>query len=257
VVAVAFALMDHNGNGSVDREEFSKVLKAIQSRASHPSSIQHKISANLMSAQGGLVKQFFGADGKKELTPERFKKFLAEMREAMTRLEFQYYDYNDKGYICARDFALSIVGHARIKHVDGYLDKIDDMPKDLAQKRITYDEFRMLRLVWRRLRQLSVALEFMKSSSGMDFTPEEFIDIVSRVMKCTLPQSMVDVLYYLFGSANGGLNTAFMMSVMDRSFETGPVIGGDQSGKKSMGGGGGGKSFFDCVSECTAKRSNG
>ncbi|KAL4548340.1 hypothetical protein Ndes2526B_g00916 [Nannochloris sp. 'desiccata'] len=255
-VDVAFALMDHNGNGSVDRQEFSKVLTAIQARASHPSSIQHKINADLMSADGGLVKQFFGTDGKKELTPGSFKKFLAEMREALTRLEFQYYDYNDKGYITARDLALSIVGHARIKHVDGYLDKIDDMPKDLSQKRITYEEFRMLRLVWRRLRQLSVALEFMKSSSGMDFTPDEFIDIVLRVMKFKLPQTMVDVLYHLFGNQNGGLNTAFMMSVMDRSFETGPVIGGDQSGKKS-GSGGGSKSFFDCVSECTAKRSNG
>lgn len=248
--------MDHNGNGSVDRQEFSKVLKAIQSRASHPSSIQHKNNANLMSADGGLVKLFFGTNGKKELTPGNFKKFLAEMREALTRLEFQYYDYNDKGYISARDFALSIVGHARMKHVDGYLDKIDDMPKDISEKRITYEEYRMLRLVWRRLRQLSIALEFMKSSSGMDFTPDEFIDIVSRVMKCKLPRTMVDVLYHLFGNRNGGLNTVFMMSVMDRSFETGPVLGGDQGGKKS-GSGGGSKSFFDCVSECTAKLSNG
>jgi hypothetical protein len=247
--------MDYDGNGSVDRTEFSNVLQAIQSRASHPSSIQHKISADLISAQGGLVKQFFGADGKKELTPDRFKKFLAEMREAMTRLEFQYYDYNDKGYIKAADFALSVIGHARIKHVDGYLDKVENMPKDLAEKRITYDEFRMLRLVWRRLRQLSVALEFMKSSSGTDFTPAEFVDIVSRVMKVKLPDTMVDVLYYLFGDANGGLNTVFMMSVMDRSFETGPVINGsDTSGSK---GGGKKKSFFDCVSECTAKRNNG
>jgi Ca2+-binding EF-hand superfamily protein len=248
--------MDHNGNGAVDRQEFSKVLKAIQARASHPSSIQHKIRADLMSAQGGLVRQFFGTDGKKELTPDRFKKFLAEMREAMTRLEFQYYDYNEKGYITAKDFALSIVGHARIKHVDGYLDKIAEMPKELAENRINYDEFRMMRLVWRKLRQLSVALEFMKSSSGMDFTPEEFVDIVSRVMKCKLPQSMVDVIYFLFGNANGGLNTVFMMSVLDRSFETGPVIaGGDTSGKmKSSSGGSGSKSFFECVSECTAKR---
>jgi len=248
--------MDHNGNGSVDREEFSKVLKAIQSRASHSSSIQHKISADLMSAEGGLVEQFFGTNGKKELTPGSFKRFLAEMREALTRLEFQYYDYNDKGYIFARDFALSIVGHARIKHVDGYLDKIDDMPKDISQKRITYEEYRMLRLVWRKLRQLSIALEFMKSSSGMDFTPDEFIEIISRVMKCKLSQAMVDVLYYLFGNQHGGLNTVFMMSVMDRSFETGPVIGGDQSGNNS-GSGGSSKSFFDCVSECAAKLRNG
>ena len=242
--------MDYNGNGAVDRQEFTKVLQAIQTRASHPSAIQHKITANLISANGGLVKQFFGPDGKKELTPDRFKKFLAEMREAMTLLEFQYYDYNNKGYITAKDLALSIIGHARIKHVDGYLDKIDEMPADLAQKRITYEDFRMLRLVWRRLRQLSVALEFMKSSSGMDFTPVEFIDIVSRVMKCKLPQSMVDVLFYLFSGPNGGLNTQFMMSVMDRSFETGPLIGGDQSGKNLSVG----KSFFDCVSECTSAR---
>ena len=258
-VEVAFALMDQDGNGSVDVEEFHQVLMAIQSRASKaPSHATHqrKTSVSLASSKGGLVTLFFGADGSKKLTPVVFKTFLSDFREGMMELEFKWYDFRNKGSIAARDFALSVVGCARLKHIDEYLDQIEAMPKEIAEKQVTYEDFKAFRSVWRRLRQLAVALEFWRHSSGRDFSPAELISVVDRVMKVKLPPQIVDVLFYLFSGEEGCLNTHYMLRVMDRHFEAGL---GQAMENGAMGGGGGGgegqRGLFECLSKCTKKQS--
>ena len=239
--------MDDDGSGKVDKKEFGKILEAIQTQALRPTTTHHKSPVQIATADGGLVSLFFGADGKQQLSPAMFKQFVTEMRDEMTRLEYEWYNYKGTGSISARDFALSIVGCARLKHVDGYLDKVHEMPATLANKKISFEEFKAFRAVWARLKRLSVALEFWRSSSGLPFSPKEFQSLVKRVMQIDLSDSVVDVIFYLFDHPEG-LNTHFMLSVMDRSYMTGPTLvdGAKKAGNE--------KSFFDCMSECTKKR---
>lgn len=246
--------MDSDGNGAVDHEEFGKVLTAIQSRASKPTGTlrQGAAALHLATAQGGVVAAFFGTDGKKSLTPAAFKKFLADLREEMARLEFAWYDHRGVGSITARDFALSVVGCAKLKHLDEYLDKIDAMPEGLATKSVSLSEFKDFRGVWRRLRRLAVALEFWRQVSGQDWTPGDFVNVVQRVMGVALAPAVVDVIFYLFDSPRG-LNTHYMLAVMDRHFETGPkLLGGKDQGSAAAGGEK--RSIFDCISECSRSR---
>lgn len=251
--SVAFALMDEDSSGSVDKKEFGHVLESIQKRATIPHLAHLNSVSHLASAKGGMIAQFFGKDGKEELTPAKFKNFLSKMKEELVRLEFSWYDFGNVGSISARDFALSVAGCARLKHIDGYLTRIEEMPDKLADKRITYADFTAFRGVWRRLRRLSVALEFWRDSSGRDVGPEDFISVVSRVMGINLPKHVVDVVFYLFNDPEGKLNTQFMLSVMNRHFETGPILNGSQKTEVSSQR----KSFFDCINECSKKRRGG
>ena len=245
--------MDEDSSGSVDRHEFGNVLEAIQIRASVPYAMHLNKIVKLGEAKGGVIAQFFGKNGDRELTPKEFGQFISKMKEELVRLEFKWYDYSNIGSISARDFALSVVGCARLKHIDGYLTKIEEMPDALADERLTYADFQAFRGVWRHLRKLSVALEFWRDSSGQDFTPEDFRSVISRVMGINLSKTMIDVVFYLFTDPAGKLNTQFMLSVMNRHFETGPILNGAQKSDTPEGK----KSFFDCVNECSTKRRGG
>lgn len=46
--------------------------------------------------QYGLMKRFFGLDGKQALSLEAFQTFIAALRHELTRLEFNYYDYQGR-----------------------------------------------------------------------------------------------------------------------------------------------------------------
>ena len=73
---------------------------------------------------GGLVANFFGVDGLKQLDLRAFRDFLHQLHDDIVRLEFAHYDYKHNGTILAVDFANSIAAAAEIRHVDRVLDKV-------------------------------------------------------------------------------------------------------------------------------------
>ena len=62
----------------------------------------------------------------------------------MLRLEFAHYDYKLRGTISAKDFALSMVASADIKHLNKLLDRADDLDNEphLRNMRVTFEEFK-------------------------------------------------------------------------------------------------------------------
>lgn len=247
--AVAFTLMDTDGNGTVDSTEFENLLSAIQARASrhHAAALRHSV-ADLNVARGGLVAAFFGADSKKTLSLPAFKKFLEELREEMVRLEFSFYDYAGRGHITGKDFAHSVVGSARLKHIDSYLDKVEELPGELAEAKVTLDQFRAFRKVWRHMHRLGVALDFKRSTTN-GLTPAELLRVVNRVLGVTLTPETVEILFHLFSDGQGGLNTTWLLSVMDRHFETGMFSLLEGGAVEPQGQ----RSFLECMSKCTTR----
>lgn len=73
----------------------------------------------------GLLVHFFGPKLNKRLKLAQFKKFIAELHEAIARLEFEHYDYNSRGRISGINLALALLARCSVKIVDKYLDKVN------------------------------------------------------------------------------------------------------------------------------------
>lgn len=57
------------------------------------------------------------------------------------RLEFAHYDFNSRGTIPAKDFALSMVASADINHINKFLDRADELDQypDIKSMRVTFE----------------------------------------------------------------------------------------------------------------------
>ena len=76
------------------------------------------------------------------------------------RLEFAHYDYHSQGTISAKDFALSMVASADMRHINKFLDRIEELDnkENLRDIRITFEEFKSFAELRKRLRPLSMAI---------------------------------------------------------------------------------------------------
>lgn len=87
----------------------------------------------------------------------------------MVILEFKHYDYKLRGSISAKDFALSMVASADLKHLNKLLDRVDVMEKhpEIQNIRITREEFKSFAELRRKLQPLSLALVSFREINGL------------------------------------------------------------------------------------------
>lgn len=93
----------------------------------------------------------------------------------MLRLEFAHYDYKSQGTISAKDFALSMVASADMKHINKFLDRVDELESEpqLKDIHITFDEFKNLAELRKSLRPLSLAIFSYGKVNGL-LTKQDF-----------------------------------------------------------------------------------
>jgi len=87
----------------------------------------------------------------------------------MLRLEFSHYDYKSEGSMSAKDFALSMVASADIRHINKLLDRVDELDKDLHLRnvRITEDEFRKFAELRKKMEPFALALFTFGEVTGL------------------------------------------------------------------------------------------
>lgn len=78
----------------------------------------------------------------------------------MVKLEFAHYDYKLRGTISAKDFALSMVASADLKHLNKLLDRVDDLDNKphIHDIRITPEEFKSFAELRKKLQPFSLAI---------------------------------------------------------------------------------------------------
>ncbi|GMY35558.1 calcium uptake protein, mitochondrial-like isoform X3 [Fagus crenata] len=103
---------------------------------------------------------FFGTDGQASLQYGRFVQFLRDLHDEILRLEFSNYDYNSRGDISAKDFALSLFASADINHINKMLDQVDELSNEphLRDIRITFEEFKAFADLRKELQSFSLAI---------------------------------------------------------------------------------------------------
>ncbi|KAL6781772.1 hypothetical protein ACKKBF_B09355 [Auxenochlorella protothecoides x Auxenochlorella symbiontica] len=165
------------------------------------------------------------------LTLARFAQFVNSLRDEVMAMEFAFYDVDSKGVMAAQDFAYSVIGATRLKHLDQYLDKVEDMPDDLAAETVTKSDFLAFQHIWRQLRRLVIALEFARTVAGR-VTGADLAWVTQHVLGTTLSNTQIKVLEYLFDDGDGGLNIHFLREVMNQSYITGLRIEADDAGRQ-------------------------
>ncbi|XP_020570850.1 calcium uptake protein, mitochondrial [Phalaenopsis equestris] len=220
--SVAFKMFDLDNNGSIERDEFKKVMALMRSYnrqgACHRNGLRIGLKIRGSVENAGLVEYFFGKDGNDRLQHDKFVKFLRDLHDEILRLEFDHYDVKSEGTISAKDFALSMVAAADINHINKFLDRVDVLDKDLHLKdmRITFEEFKAFADLRKRLDLLSFAIFSYGKVNGF-FAKEDFNRAASHVCGVSLSDNVVDVVFHVFDSNNDGhLSSEEFLRVMQK-----------------------------------------
>ncbi|CAL5376734.1 unnamed protein product [Camellia sinensis] len=140
--SVAFKMFDLDNNGKV------MTLMRTHNRqgARHRDGLRIGLKVSGSVEDGDLLEYFFGKDGKQCLEHGKFVQFLRDLHDEILRLEFAHYDYKSQGTIFAKDFALSMVTSADMRHVNKFLDHVEELNDEpnLKDIRITFEEFKNL-----------------------------------------------------------------------------------------------------------------
>ncbi|XP_042039451.1 calcium uptake protein, mitochondrial-like [Salvia splendens] len=207
--SVAFKMFDQDCNGKIDREEFKKVMTLMQAHnrqgAVHCDGLRagHKLCGS--GENGGLVEHFFGRDGKDLLEHETFVQFLRNLHDEMVKLEFAHYDYKLRGTISAKDFALSMVASADLKHLSKLLDRVDDLDHqpNIHNIRITPEEFKSFAEIRKKLQPFSLALFSFGRMNGL-LTRKDLQRAAQQVCGVYLTDNVLDVIFRVFDTNEDG-----------------------------------------------------
>ncbi|KAL6781770.1 hypothetical protein ACKKBF_B09355 [Auxenochlorella protothecoides x Auxenochlorella symbiontica] len=231
-IQVAFHMVDANHSGSIEVLELEALLVSLRKRYCKilPHTGNPPVGDTSRRNAEALMESITGARGG-SLTLARFAQFVNSLRDEVMAMEFAFYDVDSKGVMAAQDFAYSVIGATRLKHLDQYLDKVEDMPDDLAAETVTKSDFLAFQHIWRQLRRLVIALEFARTVAGR-VTGADLAWVTQHVLGTTLSNTQIKVLEYLFDDGDGGLNIHFLREVMNQSYITGLRIEADDAGRQ-------------------------
>ncbi|GAB4854622.1 hypothetical protein Ancab_023205 [Ancistrocladus abbreviatus] len=226
--SVAFKMFDIDNNGVIHKEEFKKVMGLMRAQtrqgASHCDGLRAGIKLGHSVENGGLVEYFFGKDGKTCLQHDKFVQFLRSLHDEILRLEFSHYDYMSRGSISAKDFALSVVASADIKHINKLLEQVDEIDNDanLCNIHISEDEFRKFAELRKRLQPFSLALFSYGKINGL-LTKKDFQRAASQVCDVHLSENVVNIIFHVFDANRDGSLSAneFLRVLAKREMDIG------------------------------------
>ncbi|XLR04633.1 hypothetical protein S83_070831, partial [Arachis hypogaea] len=131
---------------------------------------------------------------------------------------FAYYDYNRKGIISAKDFALSLVAATDINHINKLLDKVEKMNDDsyLRNIKITFQEFEAFAELCKQLEFFSLAIFNYGKISG-ELTKSDFQRAASLVCGITITDAVADIIFHVFyANRDGNLSADEFIKVIQR-----------------------------------------
>ncbi|KAM5564411.1 calcium uptake protein, mitochondrial-like [Rosa sericea] len=206
---VTFKMFDTDNSGEIDKDEFKKVMALMRAcnrqGAQHRGGLRSGLKVRGSVENGGLVEFFFGEDGNARLQLNKFVKFLRDLHNEMLRLEFSHYDYKERGTMVAKDFALSMVASADMRHLSSLLDRVDklDNVPDLRDTQISFEEFKNFAELRKKLQPFALALFSYGKANGM-LTREDFKRAAFHVCGIALSDDVVEIIFHVFDSNRDG-----------------------------------------------------
>ncbi|KAI8822027.1 uncharacterized protein EV422DRAFT_525419 [Fimicolochytrium jonesii] len=238
---ISFKLFDINGDGTVSKDEFEKIMLHHATGLGFGSRLGNQERQKVDVTHSGIYKLFFGNQGEKNMVYDEFIDFMRRLHLETLKLEFAQFDVEEKtNSISMRDFALSCISYAPPSQLPKLIDKAAQLPN--YAERVTFDEFYAFdQMVRTRLHDLGLAYKLYTSMEhGLDRT--DFRRVVKAVTTTDLTAGQVDVIFEMFDfNHDGYLNIdEFYQQVMkgrhSRGLDTDRSIGISK--------------FFHTVSKC-------
>jgi len=216
---IAFKMFDFDGNGEVDYQEFIHVQNILRSQTS--AGMRHRdhgttgsvIHKNIRPA---LTTYFFGLDGEKKLTIDKFSQFQEQLQSEVLKLEFDRYDPDEAGKIQEVDFADSLLTHAGFpeKKMARMRKRVKKGFKEEEKVGIAFQEFMDFFHFLGHIHDVDTALTFYHVA-GASVDQLTFKHVAKTVAGVTLSDHVVDVVYILFDeNQDGELSHKEFVSVM-------------------------------------------
>ena len=200
MVEIAFKMFDKDGNGEVDQNEFTQVMKVMRKMNKMASASRDGGSlSQVKKREIDVVPAFFGSDGKGTLKLKDFERFMDNLFSSLLILEFHLLDPQSTGTVSYRDFASSLLSYGETNFIEKYSSQLETIPK----KSLSFQEFKDFHLVIENIEVIDrVAKLFL--TAGKSFGKKEF-KIASKVASgISLSDDHIDLIFHLFDKNNDG-----------------------------------------------------
>ncbi|CCF23405.1 Calcium uptake protein 1 homolog, mitochondrial [Caenorhabditis elegans] len=226
--ALAFKIFDVDGNGALDKEEFTKVQQLIMSQTTVGQRHRDHITPNQsfrVETNSALETYFFGKDGKGSLSSEKFIEFQERLQHDILKMEFERRDAldNPDGLINEDSFAQLLLLHAQIneKKQKHMLKRVKRRFKGENLKGISFGETKAFFEFLYHIDDVDIALHFHKMA-GMSIDAKLLQRVAVKVTGIPLSDHVVDVVITLFDdNLDGKLSHEEMVAVMRRRMRRG------------------------------------
>jgi len=162
-------------------------------------------------ANSAIYQDLMGSNGK--ISIDGLFEFLENLREAILKIEFEYYDNEQRGSISSMDFARILVTYADSKDVSEYTKKVENCPN---VGRVTLEQYLQFNEAILQLNRIIRGL-------GFYFTAESHTssEVLQRAFfagaNVQLPSFMMEIIMHVFDrDGNGTLEIDELNKVMSK-----------------------------------------
>lgn len=191
---LAFGMFDTDGDGTLDKQEFLKILSVLKSHS--PVATQQR---SVAEADSGLIAHFFGRDGRKRMPYATFEKFLSDLHREVLRAEFEHAAGPGKSTLTPRQFAETVLSHTRSRYAYDLLAKARQLP---TKGEITWADYIAFHGLLENLDELQSAMNIYLSAQDIErgFSKAEFKRAAGLVCKKTgsISDLIVDTVFAVF-----------------------------------------------------------
>uniref|UniRef100_A0A7E4VB65 Calcium uptake protein 1 homolog, mitochondrial n=1 Tax=Panagrellus redivivus TaxID=6233 RepID=A0A7E4VB65_PANRE len=226
---LAFSIFDINGDGHLDKEEFSKVQKLLLSQSTVGQKHRdHNLGSSSfrINSESALNKYFFGANGEKKLDIATFLQFQHDLHRDILKIEFERRDPETMpvGIISEISFAELLMMHSGLteKRQKRMVKRVKKKYKPIPDKKgISFDEVNDFFQFLYHIDDVDTALHFYKLA-GKALTKELLVKVARKISNVELTDNLVDVVIALFDDNHDGqLSHREFVSIMKKRMQRG------------------------------------